>query len=78
MNGELNMANGNFTKAIMEAVVAVILLTAVAIPIINGMPTVSGANASIINTLVGIIPVLLAVAVILGVVYAVILKPKSN
>lgn len=72
------MANGNFTKAIMEAVVAVILLTAVAIPIINGMPTVTGTNATIINTLVGIIPVLLAVAVILGVVYAVILKPKSN
>lgn len=72
------MANGNFTKAIMEAVVAVILLTAVAIPIINGMPEITGTNASIINTLVGIIPVLLAVAVILGVVYAVILKPKSN
>ena len=72
------MANGNFTKAIMEAVVAVILLTAVAIPIINGMPEVTGTNASIINTLVGIIPVLLAVAVILGVVYAVILKPKRN
>lgn len=72
------MASGNFTKAIMEAVVAVILLTAVAIPIINGMPEVTGTNASIINTLVGIIPVLLAVAVILGVVYAVILKPKSN
>ena len=72
------MANGNFTKAIMEAVVAVILLTAVAIPIINGMPEVTGSNATIINTLVGIIPVLLAVAVILGVVYAVILKPKSN
>lgn len=72
------MASGNFTKAIMEAVVAVILLTAVAIPIINGMPEVSGSNATIINTLVGIIPVLLAVAVILGVVYAVILKPKNN
>lgn len=72
------MANGNFTKAIMEAVVAVILLTAVAIPIINGMPEVTGSNATIINTLVGIIPVLLAVAVILGVVYAVILKPKNN
>ena len=72
------MASGNFTKAIMEAVVAVILLTAVAIPIINGMPEVTGTNATIINTLVGIIPVLLAVAVILGVVYAVILKPKSN
>lgn len=72
------MASGNFTKAIMEAVVAVILLTAVAIPIINGMPEVTGSNASIINTLVGIIPVLLAVAVILGVVYAVILKPKNN
>lgn len=72
------MANGNFTKAIMEAVVAVILLTAVAIPIINGMPEVTGSNATIINTLVGIIPVLLAVAVILGVVYAVILKPRNN
>lgn len=72
------MANGNFTKAIMEAVVAVILLTAVAIPIINGMPEVTGSNATIINTLVGIIPVLLAVAVILGVVYAVILKPRSD
>lgn len=71
------MASSNFTKAIMEAVVAVILLTAVAIPIINGMPEVTGSNASIINTLVGIIPVLLAVAVILGVVYAVILK-KSD
>lgn len=72
------MANGNFTKAIMEAVVAVILLTAVAIPIINGMPDVTGSNSTIINTLVGIIPVLLAVAVILGVVYAVILKPRNN
>ena len=72
------MANGNFTKAIMEAVVAVILLTAVAIPIINGMPEVTGSNATIINTLVGIIPILLAVAVILGVVYAVILKPRNN
>ena len=72
------MASGNFTKVIMEAVTAVILLTAVAIPIIDGMPEVTGTNATIINTLVGIIPVLLAVAVIIAVVYAAILKPKSN
>lgn len=71
------MANGNYTKTIMEAVVSVILLTAVAIPIIDGMPEVTGTNATIINTLVGIVPVLLAVAVILAVVYAAILRPKG-
>lgn len=61
----------------MEAVVAVILLCAVAIPIITSMPQATGANADIINNLVAIIPVVLAVAVIIAIVYNSILKRKG-
>jgi hypothetical protein len=50
------------------------MLCAVAIPIINGMPAATGENAKIINTLVGIIPVMLAVAVIIGIVYSIMVK----
>lgn len=60
----------------MEAVVAVILLCAVAIPIITSMPQATGANADIINNLVAIIPVVLAVAVIIAIVYNSILKKR--
>lgn len=71
------MANAkNFTSISMEVTVAVILLCAVAIPIIQGMPAVTGDNADIINTLIDIIPVMLAVAIILMVVYAVIVRRK--
>ncbi len=65
---------GNFSKIAMQAVVAVIMLCAVAIPIINGMPAATGDNADIINTLVSIIPVMLAVAVIIGIVYSIMVK----
>lgn len=70
------MANlKGLTSSLMEAVVGIILVCAVAIPIIGGMTIPSSiANADIIETLVGIVPVLLAVAVILGVVYATVLK----
>jgi len=61
----------------MEAVVAVILLCAVAIPIIDAMPAAEGDNATIINSLVGIIPVVLAVAVIIAIVYGAILKHRD-
>lgn len=60
----------------MEAVVAVILLCAVAIPIITSMPQATGANADIINNLVAIIPVVLAVAVIIAIVYNSILRKR--
>lgn len=68
----------NFTKIAMESVVAVILLCAVAIPIINAMPQATGDNASIINSLVGIIPVVLAVAVIIAIVYSAILRHSKD
>ncbi len=61
----------------MEAVVAVILLCAVAIPIITSMPAATGTNADIINNLVAIIPVVLAVAVIVAIVYNAILKRRD-
>ena len=61
----------------MEAVVAVILLCAVAIPIITSMPEATGANADIINNLVAIIPVVLAVAVIIAIVYNSILRRRD-
>lgn len=67
----------SFTGISMEVTVSVILLCAVAIPIINGMPAVTGDNADIINTLIGIIPVMLAVAIILMVVYAVIVRKRD-
>lgn len=70
-------STGNFSKIAMEAVVAVILLCAVAIPIITSMPEATGANADIINNLVAIIPVVLAVAVIIAIVYNSILKRRD-
>lgn len=72
------MSSGSdFTKVAMSAVVSIILLCAVAIPIINAMPEAEGENSDIINSLVGIIPVVLAVAVIIAIVYSAILK-KSD
>lgn len=64
----------SFSKVAMEVVVSIILLCAVAIPIIQGMPEVTGTYAGVINTLLGIVPVILAVAIILGVVYGLIIK----
>lgn len=72
------MAVESFSKVAMEVVVSIILLCAVALPIIGSMTVPDGiANGDIISTLIGIIPVLLAVAIILGVVYAVITR-RSN
>lgn len=71
------MASESFSKVAMEVVVSVILLCAVAIPIINGMPAASGQYADIINMLMGIIPIILAVAIILGVVYGLIIKNRD-
>lgn len=68
----------NLTSSLMEAVVGIILVAAVAIPIIGGMTIPETIeNDDIIKTLIGIVPVLLTVAVILGVVYATVLKKKN-
>lgn len=67
-----------FTSSIMEAVVGIILVAAVAIPIISGMTISSSVeNADIIKTLIGIVPVLLTVAIILAVVYSTVIKKKG-
>ena len=68
---------GDFTKIIMGAVLAVIMLAAVALPILAAMPPATGTNADIINSLIGIIPVILAVAVIVMIVYAAILRRRD-
>lgn len=68
----------SFSKVAMEVVISVILLAAVCIPILGGMTIAEGtANKSIIETLIGIIPVLLAVAIILGVVYTIIIRRRD-
>lgn len=67
----------SFSKVAMQVVVSVILLCAVAIPILNGMPAATGEYADIINMLMGIIPIILAVAIILGVVYGLIIKDRD-
>lgn len=69
---------GSFSKVAMEVVISVILLAAVCIPILANMTIADGvANKSIIETLIGIIPVLLAVAIILGVVYTIIIRRRD-
>lgn len=69
---------GSFSKVAMEVVISVILLAAVCIPILTNMTIADGvANKSIIETLIGIIPVLLAVAIILGVVYTIIIRRRD-
>lgn len=65
----------NFSKVAMEAVVAVILLCAVALPIMTSFTIEDTVpNHDVIQNLIYIIPVILAVAVIIGIVYSVILK----
>lgn len=69
---------GSFSKVTMEVVISVILLVAVCIPILTNMTIADGvANKSIIETLIGIMPVLLAVAIILGVVYTIIIRRRD-
>ena len=74
------MADGmsNFSKIAMESVVAVILLCAVALPIISSFTIADTVpNHDVIESLIYIIPVILAVAVIIGIVYSVILKRRD-
>ena len=68
----------NFSKIAMEAVVAVSLLCSVALPIISSFTIADTVpNHDVIESLIYIIPVILAVAVIIGIVYSVILKRRD-
>ncbi len=68
----------NFSRVSMEVIISVILLVAVCIPILTKMTVPSTMeNGDIISTLISIIPVLLAVAIILGVVYSIIIRRRD-
>lgn len=68
----------SFSRVSMEVIISVILLVAVCIPILTKMVVPSTMeNADIISTLISIIPVLLAVAIILGVVYSIIIRRRD-
>lgn len=68
----------SFSRVSMEVIISVILLVAVCIPILTNMTVPSTMeNADIISTLISIIPVLLAVAIILGVVYSIIIRRRD-
>lgn len=68
----------SFSRVSMEVIISVILLVAVCIPILTKMTVPSTMeNGDIISTLISIIPVLLAVAIILGVVYSIIIRRRE-
>jgi len=68
----------SFSRVSMEVIISVILLVAVCIPILTKMTVPSTMeNGDIISTLISIIPVLLAVAIILGVVYSIIIRRRD-
>ena len=65
----LNVAR--FTGAIVSAIVCVILVVSVAVPIITDNKVAeSVANASSINAMLGIIPLLIVVGVVIFVIAA--------
>ena len=68
----------SFSRVSMEVIISVILLVAVCIPILTKMTVPSTMeNGDIISTLISVIPVLLAVAIILGVVYSIIIRRRD-
>lgn len=59
-----------FTEGIVAVIVGVILLTAVAIPIIQANPVAEQfAMAKTLNTIIATIPIFLGIALILAVMY---------
>lgn len=61
---------GTFTEGIVAVIVGVILLTAVAVPIIQANPVKEQfAMASTLNTIIATIPIFIGIALILAVMY---------
>lgn len=59
-----------FTEGIVAVIVGVILLTAVAIPIIQANPVAEQfAMAGTLNTIIATIPIFIGIALILAVMY---------
>lgn len=73
------MKVGAYTTGVVGIVVAIVIVVSVALPIIsaNLLPDESPiANAETINTLLGIIPVLLIIGIVVGVVSIFIAKKQ--
>lgn len=67
-----------FISGIVAVVVATIVITAVAIPVINGVVIPEGtANAGALETIIGILPVFMIIAVLLACVYLFMSKRKN-
>lgn len=59
----------NFTEGIVGLIIGVILLTAVAVPIIQANPVPEGFSmADTLNTIIGTVPIFIGIALIVSVV----------
>lgn len=68
-----------FTSGVINIVVALIVVIAVAVPIVGGLTIPEGtANASALTSLVGIVPLLLVVGVVLACVGMFLYKKSRN
>lgn len=66
---------GNFTEGIVGLIIGVILLTAVAVPIIQANPVPEGFSmADTLNTIVSTVPIFIGIALIVSVVAIFITK----
>lgn len=67
--GGRTMNTSRFTEGIVSLIIGVILLTAVAIPIIQANPVAEGfAMADTLNTIISTIPIFIGIALIVSVV----------
>lgn len=63
------MSIGKFTQGLVFAIVAIVLTVTVAVPIITDNQVASSVqNASALNSLLNILPLLIIVGIVLGVV----------
>ena len=61
----------------MGVLMCALILGAVVVPVLQALPTATGTYATIINMLMGILPVVLVVVLIIVVMYVVIDKRSS-
>lgn len=64
------MEVGKFATNLIVIIVGVILVASVALPILSGVTIAEGtANKDAIESMLGIIPILLVVAIVMAVIY---------
>lgn len=64
------MEVGKFATNLIIIIVGVVLVTAVALPILSGVTIAEGTpNKGAIESMLGIVPILLVVAIVMAVIY---------